>query len=227
MPILARLYLFVRGLQTGRVPLAAENLALRHQVALFKRATPRPKLRRRDRVFWVWWSGVCSGWRSVLVLVHPETVIRWHRQGFRLYGRWKSQGDPVGRPPNLAGNSGPHPAHGPGEPAVGRPAHRRRTAIPRVPHRRFHRGQVRAAQTDAALAELARVSGQPCWSDRHHRLLHGPDGDLSRVVLLSRPPPRPASRRSLSWHGPPHPGLDGPAGRRGLPVCRGPPPLTA
>src|SRR5262249_47526681 len=62
------------------------------------RSTPRPKLRWRDRAFWVLLSRLWSGWRSALLIVSPATVVRWHRQGFKYYWRWKSQRE-VGRPP--------------------------------------------------------------------------------------------------------------------------------
>jgi transposase InsO family protein len=55
-------------------------------------------LRKRDRIFWVWLSRIWAGWRSVLVIVQPDTVVGWHRQGFRLYWRWKSSAGKVGRP---------------------------------------------------------------------------------------------------------------------------------
>ena len=85
------LYIFIRGLLLGRLTLAAENLALRQQLAILQRTLPRPKLQRRDRRFWVWLSRLWANWRSVLVIVKPETVIRWHRWGFRYYWRWKSR----------------------------------------------------------------------------------------------------------------------------------------
>ena len=62
-----------------------EHRRLRQQLAVHQRQAKRPKLRPRDRVFWVWLSRLWSGWRSVLVIVQPETVVGWHRQGFRLY----------------------------------------------------------------------------------------------------------------------------------------------
>ena len=98
MSILGAICVFVRGLLANRARLAAENLALRQQLAVFKHAQPRPHIRRRDRVFWVWLARLWAGWRSALVLVQPDTVVRWHRQGFRLYWRWKAQAAPVGRP---------------------------------------------------------------------------------------------------------------------------------
>jgi transposase InsO family protein len=81
-----------------RLSLAAENLALRQQLAVLQHKAPRPSLRRRDRIFWVWLSKVWTNWRSSLVIVKPATVVRWHRQGFRLYWRWKSRSKTPGRP---------------------------------------------------------------------------------------------------------------------------------
>jgi transposase InsO family protein len=78
--------------------LAVENLALRQQLTICKQSVKRPKLHPRDRVFWVWLSRLWPNWRSALAIVQPETVIRWHRQGFRLYWRWKSRTGKVGRP---------------------------------------------------------------------------------------------------------------------------------
>jgi transposase InsO family protein len=81
----------LRQLLQSRAALAAENLALRHQIVILQRSVKRPRLHRRDRIFWVWLSRLWRGWRSSLLVVQPETVIRWHRQGFRLYWRWKSR----------------------------------------------------------------------------------------------------------------------------------------
>ena len=77
--------------------LAAEILAIRHQLGVLQRSVKRPRLRQRDRILWVWLSQLWAGWRSSLIIVKPETVIRWHRDGFRLYWRWKSRKKP-GRP---------------------------------------------------------------------------------------------------------------------------------
>jgi hypothetical protein len=83
----------------SRAALHAEILALRHQVGVLRRsARKRPKLSVADRVFWVWLSGVWAGWRSVLVIVKPQTVIAWHRKGFRLYWTWKVRHGQTGRP---------------------------------------------------------------------------------------------------------------------------------
>ena len=87
----------LRAALRGRQALVLENLLLRQQLAVALRARPRPRLRRRDRVFWVVARRLCADWRRHLVLVRPETVLRWHRQGWRLFWWWRS-GRPTGRP---------------------------------------------------------------------------------------------------------------------------------
>lgn len=71
--------------------LALENLALRQQLAILKRSNKRPRLTRADRAFWVALSRVFADWRQALIIVKPETVIAWHRKGFKLFWRWKSR----------------------------------------------------------------------------------------------------------------------------------------
>jgi transposase InsO family protein len=71
--------------------LALENLALRQQLAVMKHRQPRPRSTDGDRLFWVVLSGLWDGWQSALHVVQPATVVRWHRQGFRYYWRWKSR----------------------------------------------------------------------------------------------------------------------------------------
>jgi putative transposase len=71
--------------------LALENLALRQQLAVWKARQPRPRLTDMDRIFWVLLSRLWTSWRHSLQLVRPETVVGWHRQGFRRYWAWKSR----------------------------------------------------------------------------------------------------------------------------------------
>jgi putative transposase len=92
------LFGFLRAWFLDRAELAAENLAYRQQLATYKYQKKRPRLRVLDRVFWVWLSRLWSGWQSALVIVQPATVVGWHRQGFRLYWRWKSRSGKPGRP---------------------------------------------------------------------------------------------------------------------------------
>ena len=76
-----------------------ENLALRQQLAAMKRSIKRPQLRSRDRLFWVLLSRFWTNWQEALIIVKPETVIGWHRKGFRLFWKFKSRRKGSGRPP--------------------------------------------------------------------------------------------------------------------------------
>src|SRR6516225_6379191 len=75
----------------GRADTALEVLALRQQVAALKRRQPRPPLSVLDRLFWTVLRETWARWKDVLVIVKPDTVVKWHRAGFRLYWRWKSR----------------------------------------------------------------------------------------------------------------------------------------
>ena len=82
-----------------RASMQVEILALRHQLAVLQaRPRSRPSLGRFDRLLWVMLSQAWPQWRSALIIVKPETVIEWHRKGFRLYWRWKSRAEKSGRP---------------------------------------------------------------------------------------------------------------------------------
>ncbi len=91
------IFVFLRALFRSQAELAVGNLALRQQQVILSEQKKLPRLRMRDRIFWVWLSRLWIGWRSLLVIVRPDTVVRWHRQGFRLYWRWKSRAK-SGRP---------------------------------------------------------------------------------------------------------------------------------
>jgi transposase InsO family protein len=83
-----------------RQDLVLENLLLRHQLTVLTRATrtrPRAQLRAWDKALWVLARRFCAGWREHLSFVTPDTIVHWHRQGWRLFWRWtfRSRG---GRP---------------------------------------------------------------------------------------------------------------------------------
>ena len=82
----------------SRESLILENAALRHQIHVLQRNGSRPRLRWRDRAFWDVLSSLWPGWRRSLFIVQPETVIRWHRRGFRYCWKWKSRPKWPGRP---------------------------------------------------------------------------------------------------------------------------------
>src|SRR5260370_24022498 len=89
----------LRAALGARTDLVLENLALRQQLALLRRRSKRPRFDSLDRLFWIWLSQRWARWRETLNLVRPETVIRWHRQGFRAFWNWKSRRGRSGRPP--------------------------------------------------------------------------------------------------------------------------------
>ena len=83
----------------SRAVLELENLALRHQIGVLQRtARKRPRLTPADRLLWVGLSRIWSDWRSALAIVKPETVVAWHRAGFRLFWTWKVRRGQPGRP---------------------------------------------------------------------------------------------------------------------------------
>ena len=100
MPIsLAALLVALRSIIRSRLDLQLENVALRHQIGVLHRsARKRPKLTSGDRLFWVCLSRLWRDWRSTLVIVKPETVVAWHRKGFRLFWTWKVRCGQPGRP---------------------------------------------------------------------------------------------------------------------------------
>ena len=80
--------------------LLIENLALRQQLAVFKRQNSRPRLAAADKLFWVLLRRFWSPWKNALMVVSPPTVVRWHRSGFRMYWQLISRvRKPVGRRP--------------------------------------------------------------------------------------------------------------------------------
>src|SRR5271168_2045572 len=81
----------VIGFFRSRRDLLLENLALRQQLAVLKRRHSRPRLAVIDRLFWVTLRRFWPQWRQALILVQPETVVRWHRAGFKLYWTWLSR----------------------------------------------------------------------------------------------------------------------------------------
>jgi putative transposase len=103
------------------VALHVELLAVRHQLLVLERShRERVRLTVADRLLWVWFSRVWPEWRAALVLVKPDTVVAWHRRGFRLFWAWKSRrrtGGPT--VPARRPRAGPHDVSG--ESALGAP----------------------------------------------------------------------------------------------------------
>ena len=88
----------VSDLKRSKSELIAENLFLRQQLIVVERQVVRPKLTQHDRRVLVLLASRIQGWREALVVVKPDSLLRWHREGFRLYWRRKSRAR-LGRPP--------------------------------------------------------------------------------------------------------------------------------
>ena len=88
---ITRLFALINALAADRSRLALENVALRQQVAVLQRSVKRAKIHDSDRVFWILIRRMLKNWRETLLIVRPETVIKWHRKGWRYYWRRKSQ----------------------------------------------------------------------------------------------------------------------------------------
>lgn len=88
----------INALVADRSRLALENAALRQQIAVLKRSVKRAKIQDSDRVFWILMRRLLESWRDTLLIVHAETVIRWHQKGWKCYWRRKCQRGTRGRP---------------------------------------------------------------------------------------------------------------------------------
>jgi transposase InsO family protein len=97
MPDLSLIWSIVELALKDRGQLALENAALRHQLAVLKRSVKRAKVQDSDRIFWMLLRRSLRDWKDALIFVKPDTVVRWHRRGFRYYWKRKSRSNP-GRP---------------------------------------------------------------------------------------------------------------------------------
>src|SRR6266511_1895451 len=98
LALLSALGMFVCDLLKSRRQLQAENLFLRHQLHIaLRRAPPRARLRGIDRALLIWMTRAGPELLNLAQVVKPETILRWHRAGFKAFWRWKS-GTRVGRP---------------------------------------------------------------------------------------------------------------------------------
>ena len=89
------MFALIRSLFASKADLALEVLALRQQLAVYKRKQPRPRLTDMDRAFWTVLKDHFASWADALVIVKPETVVRWQKKRFRNF--WRRRSKP-GRP---------------------------------------------------------------------------------------------------------------------------------
>ncbi len=87
-------------LTRGKAELLAENALLRHQLIILRRQVKRPVYRKRDQLFLVLLARMVRTWKQALFLVQPETLLRWHRELFRVF--WKRKSKAHSRKPRLS-----------------------------------------------------------------------------------------------------------------------------
>src|SRR5713226_2362438 len=196
--------------------LALENLALRQQLALLRRRSKRPRFGSLDRAFWVWLSRRWAGWREALHIVRPETVIRWHRKGFRSFWTWKSRRGRTGRPrigSELAELVRTMALANP----LGRAAHPRRVAQARARRLAADCCPSHAASPEVAFADLANFPSEPRRRSRLGRLLRGADGDLPCALRVRPPAASTPPNRAFHCDRFPNRRLDRATDHRGVP----------
>ena len=109
----------IADLVRSKPQLVAENLLLRQQLIVLNRSGERPRCTRADRVLFVVLASNVQHWREALLIVRPETVLRWHRAGGRLF--WKGEVPrALAGTADRGGDDRPHPGDGRQQPAVGR-----------------------------------------------------------------------------------------------------------
>ncbi|HYT08336.1 MAG TPA: hypothetical protein VEL77_11860 [Rugosimonospora sp.] len=88
---------FVIAMFKPRWRLVTEIVCLRQQLIVLQRQGKRPVLRNRDRRFWILMCRGFEAWRHCLLIVKPQTVLRWHARGWRAYWHWRSRARIPGR----------------------------------------------------------------------------------------------------------------------------------
>ena len=154
----------LRFLVRSRASMQLEILALRHQLTVAHRSRrPQLRLTPADRMLWAGLSRAWRGWRSALVIAKPETVIAWHRRGFRLFWTWKSRRR-TGRPGVPADVRALIRELSTANPPLGCASNPRRTAEAGNIHQPVDRSQVHATASAPAVSNvenLPRQSRQP------------------------------------------------------------------
>jgi len=215
--VLHLLFALVVDCFKSRRRLEIENLYLRHQLNIAMRKQQRLRLRGADRAFMVWMIRLRPGLLSLSRVVRPDTILRWHRAGFRAYWRWKSRRQP-GRP-KISSEL---------RELIRRMSRENRLwGAPRIHGELLKLGFEVAESTvskymipppRATVANLANVSAQSCGWDRSDRSVRGAHGDIPAPVCThyhrSWAPPAALVRRNPASDG----RMVGAADRRGVPV---------
>src|SRR5664280_777635 len=202
----------------SRAKLEAEILILRQQINVLRRRAPkRPHLNNTDRFLFVWVYHWFPSVLGAITIGRPETIIRWHRAGFRVYWRWRSR-NRVGRPKVSAELAHAHWRDEPRERALGRATHSWGTAQARLRGRPVDGRSVYVPQQVATISGLADVSQQPYRRHRSGRPFC-PADDRIRDSLLSCYYTTRTTTLGIVWRdGKPDCGVDLAPDHRGFPM---------
>src|SRR5215467_7184065 len=178
LAILHLLAMFVADMFKSRRRLEAENLFLRHQLTIaLRRVRPRPRLHGSDRALLVWITRIWPHLLDLSQVVKPETILRWHRAGFRAFWRWKSR-HRAGRPKidrelrDLIRQMSKE------NPLWGAPRVHGELLKLGFEGRRVDRLQIHDQTPRTAIADVANIPAQPCEYNCGGRPLPGSDPDL-------------------------------------------------
>src|SRR2546425_1877312 len=207
---LLRLFPFLCG---GHRQLALENLALRQQLAVYKRTANRPKLRRSDRLFWIWLAREWAGWKDSLVIVAPDTVLRWQRRRFRAYWTKLSGRPPRGRPLVNAEIKALVAQMAAANPLWGAPRIHGELLTLGIDASERTVSRLMPKRRPLLVSDLADVPRQPRPRSGLPRFLHGANRAPARPLCSRRARSPPPARRPLQRDRAPHRPLDRPANR--------------
>ena len=158
---------YCRTFFIGRHRLGLEVAALRQKRVVFKRKQPRPRLCNLDRALWVGLRRLRPRWGGVLIIVNPDTVVPWHRAGFRLFWRWRSRPQHLGRPSISVEVQQFDSAHEVRESILGRASHRRtrvsEPTVSRYLQRLKHRPDTAKVQLTRTATWLVRGQSRPWY----------------------------------------------------------------
>ena len=172
-------------LLSGHRAVALENLALRQQLAIYKRQTNHPKLTGRDRWFWIVLCRFWKGWRRALEVVHPDKVLRWHRQRFRKYwAELSNRHDKPGRSLTDCRDSATDSSHGHRKRTVAWAAHSRRVAQTRNYGFRTDCFAIPSYRRTSSFANLEDLFEKPRRRTCLDRFFHGADRYTESPVRL-------------------------------------------
>src|SRR5712671_869510 len=188
---LIQLLLAIRWWFARRARLETENLILRQQLVVLRRKSPkRVRLWNIDRLLLVWLYRLYPSLLDAIIIVQPETVIRWHRRGFRAYWRWKSR--QVGGRPRIDSEMRALIRRMSREnPLWGAPRIHGELLMLGIEVAESTRGAVHDQAAGAALAGLEDIPAQPCRRDLVHRSVRGSDHLLQAALRPGHSSPRP------------------------------------